>query len=118
MKRVLPIFLMLLASQATLGRHIKGGEISYEYKGPGPNGSDRFVITLRLFLDCSASAGQLDNEVYIGVYQNGNNMPVSGSPFTLPLTGDVFITLSHPNPCIQNPSPVCYRLRTYALEVN
>ena len=118
MKRVLPIFLMLLASQATLARHIKGGEISYQYIGAGVNGSDRFIITLRLFLDCAAAGAQLDGEVNIAIYQNGNNQPAPLSPFTLPLTGDVFINLSRPNPCIQNPSPVCYRLRTYTLTID
>jgi PKD repeat protein len=118
MKRVLPIFLLVLATQTTFGRHIKGGEISYEYKGPGPNNTDRFIVTLRLFLDCAAAGAQLDNEVNIAIYQNANNQPAPGSPFTLPLTGDLFITLAHPNPCIQNPSPVCYRLRTYTLQID
>src|SRR4030095_375958 len=98
MKRVLPIFLLLLLSHAALARHIKGGEISYQYLGPGANGSDRYTLTLRLFLDCAAAGAQLDNEVNIAIYQNGNNAAVAGSPFTLPLTGDVFINLGAPNP--------------------
>jgi len=118
MKRLLAIVLLVLLVQAALARHIKGGEISYQYVGPGNNGSDRFILTLRLFLDCAAAGAQLDNEVNIAIYRNGANTAVNGSPFTLPLTGDVFINLSSPNPCIQNPSPVCYRLRTYSIQVD
>src|SRR3984893_18186499 len=118
MKRLLPILFLFLLSQATFARHIKGGEISYQYIGPGSSGMDRFILTLRLFLDCSAAGAQLDNEVAISIYQNANNLPATGSPFTLPLTGDVFINLTAPNPCIVNPSPVCYRLRTYTLQID
>ncbi len=118
MKKLLPIFLLLIIANVVLGRHIKGGEITYEYIGQGVNGNDRFILTLRLFLECGASGSQLDEEVSIGVYQNSNNSPVAGSPFVLPLTGDDFINLSTPNPCIVNPSPVCYRLRTYSIQID
>jgi len=118
MKRVLPILLPLLLTHAAFARHIKGGEISYTYVGPGANGTDRYNLTLRLFLDCSAAGAQLDNEVNIAIYQNGSNTAAPGSPFTLPLTGDQFINLNAPNPCIINPSPVCYRLRTYTTTID
>ena len=118
MKRLLPILILLLCVHAATARHIKGGEISYKYVGPGANNTDRYILTLRLFLDCAASGAQLDNEVNIAVYVNGSNAAAPGSPFTLPLTGDQFINLSNPNPCIQNPSPVCYRLRTYSIQVD
>ncbi len=108
----------MLLSHAAMARHIKGGEISYQYIGPGDNGSDRYILMLRLFLDCSATSSQLDASVSIAIYQISNNTQVQFSPFTLPLTGDQFITLRSPNPCIQNPSPVCYRLRTYTLQVD
>lgn len=62
MKRliIIPIVMMLLALPA-IARHIKGGEISYTYLGPGaaPN-TERYIITLRLFLECNASGQQLD----------------------------------------------------------
>jgi gliding motility-associated-like protein len=108
----------LLWTSAVYARHIKGGEINYEYIGPGslPN-TDIFVITLRLFLECNASGQQLDEQANIGIYRIGDNLPVNGSPFNAPLVGDEFINISKPNPCIVNPSPVCYRLRTYVLTV-
>ena len=104
----------ILAYIPVFARHIKGGEISYTYMGPGAvAGSDRYEVTLRLFLECNASGQQLDPEVNIAVYSNSFEIPLTGSPFTFPLTGDQFINLTTPNPCINSPSPVCYRLRTY-----
>jgi hypothetical protein len=114
MKRLLAILLALTVCQTLSARHIKGGEITYRYVGPGANGTDRYEILLRLFLECNASGSQLDNEVSIAIYSTSGNSPAPGSPFILPLTDDEFINLSSPNPCIINPSPVCYRLRTYS----
>lgn len=114
MRRVAVIFLLLVVHQVVYARHIKGGEISYTYLGPGSTaGTERFLITLRLFLECNASGQQLDPDANIGVFKNSNEIAIPGSPFLFPLTGDEFINLSAPNPCISNPSPVCYRLRTY-----
>jgi gliding motility-associated-like protein len=118
MKKLLAIVLALLCWQGLTARHIKGGEISYTYLGPGSGGTDRYQLMLRLFLDCNASGSQLDNEVSIAIYGTLSQVPAPGSPFTLPLVEDEFINLSAPNPCIVNPSPVCYRLRTYTLILN
>jgi gliding motility-associated-like protein len=118
MKKILAIMLALTACHSLMARHIKGGEISYRYVGPGTTGTDRYEILLRLFLDCNASGSQLDNEVNIAIYSTVNQSAAPGSPFTLPLTDDEFINLSFPNPCIINPSPVCYRLRTYSKVVD
>jgi gliding motility-associated-like protein len=108
------ILLALTVCHTLSARHIKGGEISYRYVGPGASGTDRYEILLRLFLECNASGSQLDNEVSIAIYSTSGNNPAPGSPFLMPLTDDAFINLSSPNPCIVNPSPVCYRLRTYS----
>ncbi|MET0299333.1 MAG: PKD domain-containing protein, partial [Flavitalea sp.] len=102
--------------QAVHARHIKGGEISYEYIGPGqqPN-SDRFIVTLKLFLDCDAQGQQLDEYANVGIFRLVDQQAVTGSPFNFPLISDEFINIRQPDPCILNPSPVCYRLRIYVL---
>lgn len=117
-KKVLAILLALMSCQNLMARHIKGGEISYRYLGPGSGGTDRYELTLRLFLECNASGSQLDGQVSIAIYNTGGRTPAPGSPFILPITEDEFIRLSSPNPCIVNPSPVCYRLRTYVTTIN
>jgi gliding motility-associated-like protein len=115
MKRYLVICcLFLLASTSVNAAHIKGGEVFYEYLGAGSNGSERYRITLRLFIDCNSTGSQIDPDVNIGIYKNATNQSVQGSPFTLPNTLDEQINLSAPSPCIVNPSPVCYRVRLYS----
>lgn len=112
---LLVILLSLGLIQLTYARHIKGGEISYIYLGPGITpGTESYQITLRLFLDCGASGQQLDPDANIGVFKNFNEAAIPGSPFTFPLVNDEFISLGSPNPCIVSPSAVCYRLRTYS----
>ncbi len=110
------VFLCL--SIVSWARHIKGGEIYYQYLGPGtsPN-SDKYLLTLRLFISCQSVEGQLETTVNIGVFYNEDNRPAPGSPFTLPLSQDQFINLTRPSPCIINPSPVCYRVRIYTATI-
>lgn len=116
MKKLLIIVgFLILGYSPVIARHIKGGEINYTYLGTGSlPSSDRYEITLRLFLDCNASGQQLDPEVLIAIYNNSFEAPLAGSPFTFPLTTDLQISLTTPNPCITSPSPVCYRLRIYS----
>ena len=65
MKKLISIFLLLVgAVQSVSAMHIKGGELSYVYLGDGGNGTSRYRITLKLYIDCSAtSPGQLDPQV-------------------------------------------------------
>jgi len=115
----LSILFLAAFTPALWAKHIKGGEIFYTYIGPGtiPN-SDRFLVTLRLFISCASVQGQLESEVNIGVFDNGTGSPAQGSPFTFPLTGDQIIQLTKPSPCIINPSQVCYRVRLYSRTID
>src|ERR1700733_1868013 len=106
--------LLLTIGLPVFARHIKGGEIYYQYLGPGTAANtDKYLLTLRLFIACNSTSGQLETTVNIGIFDNASNAEVVGSPFTLPLTKDQFIQLTKPSPCIINPSPVCYRVRIY-----
>ncbi len=111
------IFLLSFLALPAFAAHIKGGEVFYEYLGPGSGTNDRFRLTVRLFIDCSSTGAQIDPEANLAIYKNINNQPVGGSPFVLSNTGDVFLRLSAPSPCIVNPSPICYRLRSYSIVV-
>lgn len=110
-------FLLLLMVAPVLAAHIKGGEVYYEYLGPGTGTNDRFRITVRLFLDCSSVGSQIDPEANVSIYKNSDNRAVAGSPFVLRNTSDEFLRLGSPSPCIVNPSPVCFRLRYYSIDV-
>ena len=66
MKRLVIILLLLtaVAIQSLYARHIKGGEISYIFVGPGAApGTERYQITLRLFLECNASGQQFQVKI-------------------------------------------------------
>ncbi|HEX4849675.1 MAG TPA: PKD domain-containing protein, partial [Puia sp.] len=117
-KILLGCLLFFCFTPALWARHIKGGEIYYTYLGPGstPN-SEKYLLTLRLFISCASVQGQLETTVNIGVFDNSDGAPAPGSPFTAPLTGDQVIQLSKPSPCIINPSPVCYRIRIYTVTI-
>jgi gliding motility-associated-like protein len=118
MKRFFAIVsLFFLLAVPALAAHIKGGEVFYEYIGPGSGTNDRYRVTVRLFIDCSSQGAQIDPDAAVSIYKNADNLPVAGSPFTLPNTGDEFLRLSTPSPCIVNPSPICYRLRSYSIIV-
>ena len=60
MKKLLVIFFICCAVPS-FARHITGGEIFYEYLGPGATaGTSQYKITLRLFRDCFSTGAQLD----------------------------------------------------------
>ena len=49
----------MLFYEAAEARHIAGGEMSYEYLGPGSRASSGYSITIRLYSDCFAPPGAL-----------------------------------------------------------
>lgn len=119
MRKVLAIALLFFGSiQSLIAEHIKGGEMYYEYLGPGSGANTaQYRVTLKLYIDCNAnSAGQLDSEIRMTVFDKSNNSQVAGSPFTAPTTGDQFLRFDPAsNPCISNaPTDVCYRVRSFS----
>ena len=114
------LFSLCFASLPLFAKHIKGGEVYYEYLGTDASGRDRFYITARLFLDCGSMSSQIDKTINIGIYRNADNSAVPGSPFTIdsiPSTVDHDVRLTTPSPCIVNPSDVCFKIIKYGGEV-
>ncbi|WP_207515529.1 PKD domain-containing protein [Longitalea luteola] len=119
MRKALAIALLLIGSiQSLFAEHIKGGEMYYEYLGPGSMAStSRYRVTLKLYIDCNAnSAGQLDTRINLTVFDKNSLLQVPGSPFDAPTTGDQFLRFDPAsNPCISNaPTDVCYRVRSFS----
>ena len=120
MKKLFVILTFLLViSLPVVARHIKGGEMTYKYLGPGssPN-TARYLIELKLYLDCNATGGQLDDAVPITVFTKSNNR-IFGPVITAGLDSDNTIRFDPAsNPCISNaPVDVCYRIRTYSVSI-
>jgi PKD repeat protein len=118
MRKAFAIALLFFGTiQSLFAEHIKGGEMYYEYLGPGNPGMSQYRVTLKLYIDCNAtSSGQLDNEIRMTVFDKGNNSQISGSPFAAPTIGDEFLRFDPAsNPCISNPpTDVCYRVRSFS----
>src|SRR6476620_4318593 len=75
MKKIVTSLITLTCSCYALASHISGGELFYEYLGPGstPN-TDSYKITMRLFRECNSTGQQLNTEmVTIGIYHRGDN---------------------------------------------
>ena len=113
MKKLLVIFFICCAVPS-FARHITGGEIFYEYLGPGAAaGTSQYKITLRLFRDCFSSGAQLDPTANIGIFDKLSGAAVSGSPFTVQLDHIQQIQKGGNIPCIINPPQVCYQVGFY-----
>jgi PKD repeat protein len=117
MKNLFALLVGLLVFLPTYARHVRGGEMSYRYIGPGaaPN-SSRYFVRLKLYIDCftATSAGQnetsepftifkkLDNSFFevIGPIQRTSEQIISYDPGS--------------NPCISNPpKDICYKLKFF-----
>jgi gliding motility-associated-like protein len=117
MKKILVIFFVVL-SAPSFARHIAGGEIFYQWTGPGPtSGTSIYKITLRLFRDCQSTGAQLDGIVNIAIFDKLDNTPVNGSPFTVNLDHTDMIQKSGNIPCIINAPIVCYQVGYYYFTV-
>lgn len=118
-KSLLLISFFLVGLASVNARHIAGGEIFYQYIGPGStSGTSQYRITLRLFRDCQSSGAALDPQVNIAIFLKSNNTPVSGSPFTTNI--DHIETIQRTTgslPCIINEPQVCYQIGFYYLTV-
>jgi gliding motility-associated-like protein len=111
------IFILLFSSCClpALARHVAGGELFYEYMGPGnAAGTSTYRITLRLFRDCASSGPLLQNEtVDVGIYDNGNRV---GEPLRMPLSGPVTTISLNTGafPCLVGAVQVCYEMAMYS----
>jgi gliding motility-associated-like protein len=115
MKKIAVLFTALLLTVTAWAGHIAGGEIFYQYVGPGlAPGSSIYNITLRLFRECtpSGSAAQLPGSVIIGIFSNGSS-PSLITSVTVSRTSFSTLDLSTVNPCINNAPEVCYQVATY-----
>ena len=111
MKKFLFILLLSLSFFASFADHLKGGWIYYEYLGVGssPNTS-KYRITVKQYMRCDAQGGQLDADVYLGIFDAASNQLLQTE--TIPLALTEFERKSDFN-CITNPPVVCYRVDQY-----
>lgn len=122
MKILTSLFILaLLFSQNLLANHIRGGELTYRYLGPGAEaGTSRYLLSLKLFIDCFQNQpGQLDDQVPFTVFNKRTNVQVISPPTIAPYRNVENVSYDpNSNPCITNPPrDICYNLRYYTQEI-
>jgi gliding motility-associated-like protein len=117
MKRWVFIVMLILYCLPALSKHVAGGELFYEYLGPGSPGMSNYRITLRLFRDCGSTGPILQIEdPKVGIYENGLLL----ASLTLPITGPVKkISLNTKAfPCLVGQVDVCYEMAIYTATIS
>ncbi|NJL77383.1 MAG: hypothetical protein HC892_22480 [Saprospiraceae bacterium] len=72
------IGMLLLISTLLQGRHIIGGEITYECLGE-VNGQRRYKFVMRIYRDCACrNCAELDSQAPISIYRCGVKQQCSG----------------------------------------
>lgn len=115
MKRLVLIFLLCIGLPLMIiAAHIRGGEMYYRYLGTTSDGRAQYLVTVKLYLNCGATGGQLDPYAPFTIFDKSNNTQV-GSVIRAPYRDSTIIRYDpNSNPCITNPpDDVCYMLRYY-----
>src|SRR2546423_2821461 len=119
MKKILISLITLTCSLCALASHISGGELFYEYLGPGstPN-TDSYKITMRLFRECESTGQQLNTEqVTIGVYNRADNTLFTTLFLPKQWSGDFPPVLENTPgaiPCLTGDAYLCYQIGTFS----
>jgi hypothetical protein len=114
MKKVVFLLFGLLSGLMAYSNHLKGGWVYYEYLGPGSAANTvKYQITVKQYLDCRSSGQQIDQNVFLGIFNNATSQLTR--QITIPLSGtdNLSIDPRYVNPCISSPPEVCYRIDRY-----
>ncbi len=120
MKKIIIIILLCFGcSQLSFGAHLKGGWIQYEYIGPGATaGTLKYKITVRQYLLCSSTGGQIDQTIFLGIFDGTTNALEQSVSVPLSSGGTDVLNKSTYDPCINNPPAVCYRIDRYETTID
>ncbi|MFN8248862.1 MAG: PKD domain-containing protein [Ferruginibacter sp.] len=118
------LFIILLACFGTAdARHVTGGEIIYDYVGPGVTPNTKiYRITMMLFRDnnCASSGAQtcaeLPTSVSMGVYSN-NNGQLFGGFRDVERNNLLPVSILASPPCMTNPPSFNYSVAYYTFEI-
>ena len=123
MKRILLLCLFIVAVSDVFATHIIGGEMRYEYIGPGAAPNTRLYRIRLLLLKGSSTAGAaLQSQYVVGVFDNDNGQKVIGTAANNNWLAveDFTGTLPVPviaSPCIQNPPVLGYTYKRYSFTI-
>lgn len=124
MKKIILAFIVLFSFVQSFATHIAGGELFYEYQGPGAGNTDRYLVTMRLFRVCGPSSNNnapLNGEqVRIGIYDNNALTLISSITLTQQFTGNPpqIKNTNGANPCLLPFVEVCYEVGVFSNTVD
>jgi len=119
MKKFFVFIFFILIYTDVFSAHITGGEMIYQYLGPGstPN-TKSYRITLKLFRDETGGGAAMPGVVRIGIFNNDNNGHISSSPFDISLTSVSQVGVTPPPICMSNPPTLIYTMGTYVFVID
>ena len=111
------ILLALCCGFSATAKHITGGEIIYDYLGPGSSpGTSSYQITLRLFRDENCfSCAPMPPTVIIGLFHNGTGQSVGTK--TISISSSNQLPTNALPPCITNPPTLVYLVGLYTFNI-
>lgn len=120
MKRFLVFSLFSLLFSNAFASHISGGEIIYQYLGPGSAANTKsYRITLKLFRDNNCTnCAVMPAHVVIGIFNNDNNAHIALSPFYVDKNSENGVPVSPPPVCMENPPELNYSIALYSMTID
>src|SRR2546421_797904 len=124
MKKLIGILSVLLLTSVARAGHISGGEIYYQYIGPGASANtDQFKITLRLFRECNpdgTNVAPMPTQVILGIFRRTSlsGYQLYSSPTVNRTTVNTISATPSAYPCIINFPSVCYQVGYFELTVD
>lgn len=118
MKKFFFFVVVLLSFFPAFAKHITGGEIIYDYLGPGASGSSsRYHVTLILFRDNNCVAcSVMPVSVTLGVFDNDDNSKLFLR--TVPLESTAPLEIIASPPCLTNQPALDYSAGYYPFDID
>ncbi len=119
MKQILFLFIFVAFAFQGFASHIVGGEMTYEYIGPGLNPNTKhYKITLKLFRDELGGGAAMPVSVYIGIFDGNQQYPAFGQPYLVNKVREDVVAVNPFPPCVVNADPIDYHVGIFVLDVD
>lgn len=105
-KFLLFFYLILIFANEVHSAHIKGGFFSYKYLGPGTGTTNRYKITLTVYMLCEATPVQISNPITFSIFDASTNQLLFNP--TVSLSNEYFLNKAYDEPCISDNQAKCY----------
>lgn len=111
------VAVLFFLSEKAAASHISGGEIFYEYIGPGlaPN-TAQYRISVRLFRECSSNGQDLNSEVVnIGIFSTATRLLYTTAVLDKVWSNDPPVIRNTPGaiPCLVGDGSLCYQVGVF-----